>query len=245
MTAFGLALLSTLFLLLATCTDCWMVNADDSLEVSRAATFKVSHKCRGLWRECVINMQDGVRTCDQYDSILADHPVKIVVTRTLMITADLLAGLALATLVLGLDCIKFLKEDPWVKLKMCYGAGVILGIGSILGLVGSVWYAVDVYVERAMLVSHNIFLGVHYDFGWSCWLGMAGSTGCLVASVLLTCCLYVCTARGTKVSSWCPFEASGLRIHLGGVDHQGEHQDTTQVYTKHRDQCSKAWTGMK
>lgn len=65
-TAFGLALLSTLFLLLATCTDCWMVNADDSLEVS--------HKCRGLWRECVTNMQDGVRTCDQYDSILAGHP---------------------------------------------------------------------------------------------------------------------------------------------------------------------------
>lgn len=55
---------------------------------------------------------------------------------------------------------------------------------------GSVWYAVDVYMERAMLVSHNIFLGVHYDFGWSCWLGMAGSTGCFVASVLLTCCLY-------------------------------------------------------
>ncbi|NWR91999.1 CLD16 protein, partial [Furnarius figulus] len=182
MTAFGLTLLSALFLLLATCTDCWMVNADDSLEVS--------HKCRGLWRECVTNMQDGVRTCDQYDSILADHSVKIVVTRTLMITADLLVGLALATLVLGLDCIKFLKEDPCVKLKMCYGAGVILSIGSILGLVGSVWYAVDVYMERAMLVSHDIFLGVHYDFGWSCWLGMAGSTGCLVASVLLTCCLY-------------------------------------------------------
>ncbi|XP_053853617.1 claudin-19 isoform X2 [Vidua macroura] len=210
-TAFGLTLLSTLFLLLATCTDCWMVNADDSLEVSReitwkvsrVATFKVSratvilkvsHKCRGLWRECVTNMQDGVRTCDQYDSILADHPVKIVVTRTLMIMADLLAGLGLATLVLGLDCITFLKEDPCVKLKMCYGAGVILCTGSILGLIGSVWYAVDVYVERAMLVSHNIFLGVHYDFGWSCWLGMAGSTGCFVASVLLTCCLYSCTA---------------------------------------------------
>ncbi|XP_041346184.1 claudin-16-like [Pyrgilauda ruficollis] len=210
-TAFGLALLSTLFLLLATCTDCWMVNADDSLEVSReitwkvsrVATFKVSratiilkvsHKCRGLWRECVTNMQDGVRTCDQYDSILADHPVKIVVTRTLMITADLLACLALATLVLGLDCITFLKEDPCIKLKMCYGAGVILCAGSILGLIGSVWYAVEVYVERAMLVSHNIFLGVYYDFGWSCWLGMAGSMGCFVASVLLTCCRCACTA---------------------------------------------------
>ncbi|XP_064326659.1 claudin-16 [Phalacrocorax carbo] len=190
MTAFGLALFSTLFLLLATCTDCWMVNADDSLEVS--------HKCRGLWRECVTNMQDGVRTCDQYDSILADHPVKIVVTRTLLITADLLAGLALATLLLGLDCIKFLKEEPRVKLKMCYGAGVILSIGSILGLVGSVWYAVDVYMERAMLVSHNIFLGVHYDFGWSCWLGMAGSVGCFVASVLLTCCLYACTDPSSR-----------------------------------------------
>ncbi|NXU80637.1 CLD16 protein, partial [Oreotrochilus melanogaster] len=173
MTAFGLALLATLFLLLATCTDCWMVNVDDSLEVSR-----------GTWVECVTNMQDGVRTCDQYDSILAEHPVKIVVTRTLLITADLLAGLALAVLMLGLDCIKFLKEEPRVKLQMCYGAGGILGIGSILGLVGSVWYAVDVYMERAMLMSHNIFLGVHYDFGWSCWLGMAGSTGCFMASVL-------------------------------------------------------------
>uniref|UniRef100_A0A663ET22 Claudin n=1 Tax=Aquila chrysaetos chrysaetos TaxID=223781 RepID=A0A663ET22_AQUCH len=182
MTVFGLALLSTVFLLLATCTDCWMVNADDSLEVS--------HKCRGLWRECVTNMQDGVRTCDQYDSILADHPGKlIVVTRTLLITADLLAGLALAMLLLGLDCIKFLKEDPHVKLKM---SPFLLGI---LGLVGSVWYAVDVYLERAMLVSHNIFLGVHYDFGWSCWLGMAGSMGCFVASVLLTCCLYTCTGQ--------------------------------------------------
>ncbi|KAM6236385.1 claudin-16-like [Spheniscus humboldti] len=193
MTAFGLALLSTLFLLLATCTDCWMVNADDSLEVS--------HKCRGLWRECVTNMQDGVRTCDQYDSILADHPVKIVVTRTLLITADLLAGLALAMLLLGLDCIKFLQEEPRVKLKMCYGAGVILSIGSILGLVGSVWYAVDVYLERSTLVSHNIFLGVHYDFGWSCWLGMAGSTGCFVASILLTCCLYACAGPS---SCWQP-----------------------------------------
>uniref|UniRef100_A0A8B9FFD1 Claudin n=1 Tax=Amazona collaria TaxID=241587 RepID=A0A8B9FFD1_9PSIT len=178
MTAFSLALLSTLFLLLATCTDCWMVNADDSLEVS--------HKCRGLWRECVTNMQDGVRTCDQYDSILADHPVKIVVTRTLLITADLLAGLALAVLLLGLDCIKFLKEDPGVKLKMRYGAGAPF-LAGILGLVGSVWYAVDVYVERATLASHSVFLGIHYDFGWSCWLGMAGSMGCLVASVLLTC----------------------------------------------------------
>lgn len=36
--------------------------------------FEVSHKCRGLWRECVTNMQDGIKTCDQYDSILADHP---------------------------------------------------------------------------------------------------------------------------------------------------------------------------
>lgn len=60
---------------------------------------------------------------------------------------------------------------------------------------GSVWYAVDVYVERAMLVSRNIFLGVHYDFGWSCWLGMAGSTGCFAASILLTCCLYACAGQ--------------------------------------------------
>lgn len=56
--------------------------------------------------------------------------MKIVVTRTLLITADLLVGLALATLLLGLDCIKFLKEEPRVKLKMCYGAGAILSTAS-------------------------------------------------------------------------------------------------------------------
>ncbi|XP_039558282.1 claudin-16-like isoform X1 [Passer montanus] len=157
MTAFGLTLLSTLFLLLATCTDCWMVNADDSLEIS--------HKCRGLWRECVTNMQDGVRTCDQYDSILADHP-------------------------------------------------------GILGLIGSVWYAVDVYVERAMLVSHNIFLGVYYDFGWSCWLGMAGSMGCFVASVLLTCCLYACTGQSV---SFHPILCQ-VAFCLAGIRGEGETQ---------------------
>ncbi|CAM5166197.1 unnamed protein product [Eretmochelys imbricata] len=180
--AFCLGLLSTLFLVIATCTDCWMVNADDSLEVSL--------KCRGLWRECVTNVQDGIRTCDQYDSILAGHPLKIVVTRALLITADILAGLALITLLLGLDCIKFLKEAPHIKLKMCYMAGLTLGLGSVLGMVGSVWYAVDVYVERATLIFHDIFLGIHYDFGWSCWLGMVGSTGCFMASIMLTCCLY-------------------------------------------------------
>uniref|UniRef100_A0A8C8S8Y0 Claudin n=1 Tax=Pelusios castaneus TaxID=367368 RepID=A0A8C8S8Y0_9SAUR len=183
--AFFLGLLSTLLMVIATCTDCWMVNADDSLEVSL--------KCRGLWRECVTNVQDGIRTCDQYDSILAAHPLKIVVTRALLITADILAGFALAVLLLGLDCVKFLKDEPLLKLKMCYVSADFVPLLGVLGVVGSVWYAVDVYVERATLVSHNVFLGIHYDFGWSCWLGMIGSTGCFVASIMLTCCLYVFT----------------------------------------------------
>ncbi|XP_074153976.1 claudin-16 isoform X2 [Sminthopsis crassicaudata] len=61
-----LAFFSAGFLIVATWTDCWMVNADDSLEVST--------KCRGLWWECVTNAFDGIRTCDEYDSILAEHP---------------------------------------------------------------------------------------------------------------------------------------------------------------------------
>ncbi|MBZ3878867.1 Claudin-16 [Sciurus carolinensis] len=60
------AFFSTGFLIVATWTDCWMVNADDSLEVST--------KCRGLWWECVTNAFDGIRTCDEYDSIYAEHP---------------------------------------------------------------------------------------------------------------------------------------------------------------------------
>lgn len=59
------------------------------------------------------------------------------------------------------------------------------------GITGSVWYAVDVYVERSSLVFHNVFLGIQYKFGWSCWLGMAGSLGCFLSGALLTCCMYV------------------------------------------------------
>lgn len=140
------ALFSTGFLVVATWTDCWMENADDSLEVST--------KCRGLWWECVTNAFDGIRTCDEYDSILAEHPYE------------------------------------YIKIRICFVAGTTLLIAGAPGIIGSVWYAVDVYVERSSLVLHNIFLGIQYKFGWSCWLGMSGSLGCFLAGTLLTCCLY-------------------------------------------------------
>ncbi|XP_005992525.1 claudin-16 [Latimeria chalumnae] len=179
--AFFFALVSAGFLIVATWTDCWMVNADDTLEVST--------KCRGLWWECVTNAFDGIRTCDEYDSIIAEHPLKLVATRSLMIIADILAGFGVIILLLGLDGVKVLKDEPNIKLKICSAAGVTLVLGGIPGMVGSVWYAVDVYVERSTLVFHNVFLGIQYEFGWSCWLGMAGSMGCFLAGSLLTCCL--------------------------------------------------------
>ncbi|XP_069884792.1 claudin-16 isoform X2 [Dipodomys merriami] len=164
------AFFSTGFLIVATWTDCWMVNADDSLEVST--------KCRGLWWECVTNAFDGIRTCDEYDSIYAEHPY-------------ILAGFGFITLLLGLDCVKFLPDEPYTKVRICFVAGTTLLIAGAPGIVGSVWYAVDVYVERSSLILHNIFLGIQYKFGWSCWLGMAGSLGCFVAGTFLTCCFYL------------------------------------------------------
>ncbi|XP_010622412.1 claudin-16 [Fukomys damarensis] len=176
------AFFSTGFLILATWTDCWMVNADDSLEVSA--------KCRGLWWECVTNAFDGIRTCEEYDSIYAEHPLKLVLTRALMITADILAGFGFVTLLLGLNCVKFLPDEPFIKVRMCFVAGTTLLVAGAPGIIGSVWYAVDVYVERTSLTFHNIFIGIQYKFGWSCWLGMAGSLGCFLAGAVLTCCLY-------------------------------------------------------
>uniref|UniRef100_A0A8C8B1F0 Claudin-16 n=1 Tax=Otus sunia TaxID=257818 RepID=A0A8C8B1F0_9STRI len=177
------AFFSTGFLIASTWTDCWMVNADDSLEVST--------KCRGLWWECVTNVFDGIQTCDEYDSIFAEHPVKLVLTRAMMITADILAGFGFLFLVLGLDCVKFLPDEPLIKLRICLVSGVMLLIAGLPGITGSVWYAVDVYVERSSLVFHNVFLGIQYKFGWSCWLGMAGSLGCFLSGALLTCCMYL------------------------------------------------------
>ncbi|KAM6434857.1 claudin-16-like [Liasis olivaceus] len=185
--SFSVALLSTVFLGAATWSDCWIVNADDSLEVS--------HKCQGLWRKCVTNVQDGIKTCDQYDSILAEHPMKIVVTRALLITADMLSGSALVLLVAGFDCIKFFQDEPQIKQKMHYASGLALGIGSVLGLVGSLWYAVNVYMERAALMPHNVFLDAHQDFGWSCWLGLIGSAGNFAVCIILSCCLH-CSSSG-------------------------------------------------
>ncbi|XP_004640964.1 claudin-16 [Octodon degus] len=199
------AFFSTGFLMLATWTDCWMVNADDSLEVST--------KCRGLWWECVTNSFDGIRTCDDYDSIYAEHPLKLVLTRALMITADILAGLGFAALLLGLHCVKFLPEEPYVKVRICFVAGTTLLIAGAPGIIGSVWYAVDVYVERTSLIFHNIFLGIQYKFGWSCWLGMAGSVGCFLAGAVLTCGLYlfkdVDPERSYSYSTRKPYSTAG------------------------------------
>ncbi|XP_001362551.1 claudin-16 [Monodelphis domestica] len=187
-----LAFFSAGFLIVATWTDCWMVNADDSLEVST--------KCRGLWWECVTNAFDGIRTCDEYDSILAEHPLKLVVTRALMITANILAALGFLSLLLGLHCVKFLPNEPLIKVRICFVAGILLVIAGVPGIVGSVWYAIDVYVERTSLVLHNIFLGIQYKFGWSCWLGMAGALGCFLAGAVLTCCLYLFKDLGPERS---------------------------------------------
>ncbi|XP_068089427.1 claudin-16 [Hyperolius riggenbachi] len=149
---------------------------------------KVSTKCRGLWWECVTNAFDGITTCDEYDSIYAEHPVKLVATRSFMITADILASFGFIFLLLGLDCIKLLTDESHIKLQICYVAGVILIIGGVSGIIGSVWYAIDVYVERSTLVMYNIFLGIQYKFGWSCWLGIIGSLGCsLCGAMLITC----------------------------------------------------------
>ncbi|NXA51120.1 CLD16 protein, partial [Nothocercus julius] len=177
------AFFSAGFLIASTWTDCWMVNADDSLEVST--------KCRGLWWECVTNVFDGIQTCDEYDSIYAEHPVKLVLTRAMMITADILAGFGFLFLLLGLDCVKFLPDEPHIKLRICMVSGVTLLIAGVPGITGSLWYAIDVYVERSSLVFHNVFLGIQYKFGWSCWLGMAGSLGCFLSGAVLTCCMYL------------------------------------------------------
>uniref|UniRef100_H0VCT6 Claudin 16 n=1 Tax=Cavia porcellus TaxID=10141 RepID=H0VCT6_CAVPO len=166
------AFFSTGFLILATWTDCWMVNTDDSLE-------------------------------------------KLVATRALMITADILAGFGFLTLLLGLNCIKFLPDEPDIKVRMCFIAGITLLIAGAPGIIGSVWYAVDVYVERTSLTFHNIFIGIQYKFGWSCWLGMAGSVGCFLAGAVLTCCSYFFKAAGPQscpYSTGKPYSAAGASV---------------------------------
>ncbi|KAG2462179.1 CLD16 protein, partial [Polypterus senegalus] len=108
--------------------------------------------------------------------------------------ADILTGFGFIILLLGLDCIKFLKNEPGIKIRICFVAGITLLLGAIPGMVASVWYAVGVYVERSTLVFHNVFLGIQFQFGWSCWLGMAGAMGSGLAGMVLTCCTYLLKA---------------------------------------------------
>jgi claudin len=56
-----------------------------------------------------------------------------------MITADILAGFGFITLLLGLDCVKFLPDDPQIKVRLCFVAGTTLLIaGTGLGLFYSI-----------------------------------------------------------------------------------------------------------
>ena len=49
----------------------------------------------------------------------------------MMITADILAGFGFLFLVLGLDCVKFLPDEPLIKLRICLVSGVMLLIAGI------------------------------------------------------------------------------------------------------------------
>ncbi|XP_075056689.1 claudin-16 isoform X2 [Mixophyes fleayi] len=90
----------------------------------------VSTKCRGLWWECITNVFDGITTCDEYDSLYAEHPLKLVATRGFMITADILAAFGFIFLLLGLDCVTLLTDESHIKLKICYVAGITLIVGD-------------------------------------------------------------------------------------------------------------------
>lgn len=57
--------------------------------------------------------------------------VKLVLTRAMMITADILAGFGFLFLVLGLDCVKFLPDEPLIKLRICLVSGIMLLIAGI------------------------------------------------------------------------------------------------------------------
>ncbi|XP_072465822.1 claudin-16-like isoform X1 [Notamacropus eugenii] len=176
-----LALLSTTLLLTATWTDCWVVNSDDSLEVS--------HKCQGLWRACVTNLLDGIRTCDQYDSILATHPRRRVLTRSLLLVAGLLCSCGLVALLLTLTQAQLLGTDPRTRIRLAWAASCLLGAGGFPGALGSLWFAVEVAMERTIPTQPRGLLTGYYEWGWSCWLGIVGSAGCMAAALGLACCL--------------------------------------------------------
>lgn len=57
--------------------------------------------------------------------------VKLVLTRAMMITADILSGLGFLFLVLGLDCVKFLPDEPLIKLRICLVSGILLLLAGI------------------------------------------------------------------------------------------------------------------
>ncbi|XP_003226582.1 claudin-16 [Anolis carolinensis] len=217
------AFFSAGFLIAATWTDCWMVNTDDSLELSAT--------CRGLWWECVTNAFDGITTCDEYDSILAEHPVKLVLTRAMLIMADILAGFGFTFLLLGLDCVKFLMDEPGIKARICFISGLALLTGGVPGLIGSVWYAIGVYVERSTLVLHNVFVGIQYKFGWSCWLGLSGSLGCFLSGAFLTCCMYLFRDVGSsRYLSSSAFRKAYSAPAMSGLYHPSSQTATAKMY---------------
>lgn len=68
---------------------------------------------------------------DYAETVCSDLLVKLVVTRALMITADVLAGFGFIILLLGLDCVKFLPDEPYIKVRICFVAGATLLIAGI------------------------------------------------------------------------------------------------------------------
>lgn len=115
--------------------------------------------------------------------------VKLVVTRALMITADILAGFGFITLLLGLDCVKFLPDEPHIKVRLCFVAGTVLliagtglGLSQVLGLVYCRYWAWSIWFKNPeSLIIHGLcytnlsFLLVKDSLSTSCLLTVYSS----------------------------------------------------------------------
>ncbi|XP_068098850.1 claudin-16-like [Hyperolius riggenbachi] len=173
------------------CTDCEenKIKIDSLVEQDAKDPYSsvgLSSRCRGLWSECLYDHMAHIWTCDIPVSYLSDHPVLLVVTRTLVIVNGVLSISAAPLLVLGMKCTTIINKEDDLKMKLSRTAGIMLLLGGLCEGTVLLWYAMDTaFKYRAEVVL--AVPGITYELGYSYWLA-AVSAGCAcVSAVLLIC----------------------------------------------------------
>ncbi|NXS04647.1 CLD14 protein, partial [Oxylabes madagascariensis] len=171
---FSLSLLGLIGTLIATILPHWRRSAHTGASIITAVAY-----VKGLWMECVWH-STGVYQCQPHRSQLA-LPADLRAARAMMVISCLLAVLAAAAAVVGMQCTRCAEGSP-AKASIAGSGGIGFVMAGLFCLVPVSWSTSDIVTD---FYDPTLPAGMKYEIGQALYLGFFSSALTILGGALL------------------------------------------------------------